>query len=115
MTHPDNPQAHPPRGLFGIGAAGLIFEAIVVLLATAAVASPGSHHPGWQLGYLFGVAGLLFLIGGMIRRRGGLVAGAVVQLLVIAAGFVTWPMYVLGVVFALVWVYYLRLWRQPAP
>jgi hypothetical protein len=30
---------------------------------------------------------------------------------VVAAGLVTWPMYVVGAVFAAIWVYWLRLRR----
>jgi len=28
---------------------------------------------------------------------------------------VTWPMYVVGGLFTLIWVYYLRLWRPTPP
>jgi hypothetical protein len=58
------------------------------------------------------VAVLLVVAAVTLRRRHGLTAGSVVQVPVIAAGVVTWPMYVVGAVFALVWIYYLRLWPR---
>jgi hypothetical protein len=39
------------------------------------------------------------------------VFSAVVQVLVVAAGAVSWPMYVVGVAFAGIWAYWLRQWR----
>jgi len=53
----------------------------------------------------------LVVVGGLLRRRGGVAAATVVQVLVIAAGAITWPMYVVGVIFAAIWAYWLRLRR----
>lgn len=108
-------QPAPPRGLVGIGIGGLTLEAIVLLLATPAVATAERGHVvAWHLGYLLALAVLLVVAAAWLRRPYGLVPGTVVQPLVIAAGVVTWPMYVVGVLFALIWAYYLRLWRPPA-
>ncbi|HET6816297.1 MAG TPA: DUF4233 domain-containing protein [Mycobacteriales bacterium] len=101
----------PPRGLLGIGAAGLVFEAIVVFLAAVAMASPGHGSHAAGIGYLLALGVILILLGGLLRRRGGVAAATVVQVLVIAAGVVTWPMYVVGVFFAAIWAYWLRLRR----
>jgi hypothetical protein len=103
--------AAPPRGLYAIGAAGLVFEAIVVLLAAVALASPGHGHHGAGIGYLLGLAVVLIVAAGVLRRRAGVVVATVVQVLVVAAGVATWPMYVVGVVFALIWAYWLHLRR----
>jgi hypothetical protein len=94
-----------------IGAAGLVFEAIVVLLAAVAVASPGHRHGNAGLVYLLALGVLLVLCAGLLRRPGGVVAGSVVQVLVVAAGVVTWPMYVVGLIFAGIWLYWLHLRR----
>jgi hypothetical protein len=103
-----------PRGLVGVGIGGLSLEALVLLLATPAVASAERGHvTAWHLIYLLGLAVLIVLAAAWLRRPHGLVPGTVVQPLVIAAGVVTWPMYVVGVLFAGIWVYYLRLWRTP--
>ena len=102
----------PPRGLLGIGAGGLVLEALVLLLAAPAVASAERGHVvAWHVAYLLVVAVLLIVAAAMLRRRHGLAFATAVQPLVILAGVVTWPMYVVGVLFAAIWVYYLRLWR----
>jgi len=107
--------AAPPRGLIGVGIGGLSLEALVLLLATpGAAAAERGHVTPWHLGYLFGLVVLLVIAAAWLRRPHGLVPGTVVQPLVIAAGVVTWPMYVVGVLFAGIWIYYLRLWRHAA-
>jgi hypothetical protein len=101
----------PPRGLYAIGSAGLILEAIVLLLAAPAVMSlERGHVSGLRVGYLFLMAALLVLAAARLRRRGGKVFATFLQVLVIAGGVITWPMYVVGVLFAVIWVYWLRLW-----
>jgi hypothetical protein len=104
--------APPPRGLYGVGAAGLVFEAIVLLLAAPAVISAERGHVSVAgVVYLFALAVVCVVLAGTLRRRGGVAAATVVQLLVVLAGIVTWPMYVVGVVFAAIWAYWLRLKR----
>jgi hypothetical protein len=105
--------AAPPRGLMAIGAAGLGFEALVMLLAVPAVttAQRGHVHLAGVV-YIAALAVVLFVVAAMLRRRGGVRAATVVQLLVIGAGVVTWPMYVVGLVFAAIWAYWLNLRRQ---
>jgi hypothetical protein len=103
----------PPRGLIGVGIGGLSLEAMVLLLATPVVISAERGDVvAWHVGYLLGVAVLVILAAVLLRRPYGLYAGSVVQPLVIAAGIVTWPMYVVGLLFTAIWIYYLRLWRS---
>jgi hypothetical protein len=105
----------PPRGLLGIGAGGLVIEAIVVFLAAPAVASLQRGHVSiWGVGSLLLLGVLLVLAAMTLRRRHGLAVACALQPLVIATGLVTWPMYVVGALFTAVWIYYLRLWRSPA-
>jgi hypothetical protein len=100
--------------LTGVGAAGLALEAIVLLLAAPAVATlRRGHVPVAGIGYLLAVALLLVLAAASLRRRHGLLVATAAQLAVVAAGTVTWPMYLLGAAFTALWVYYLRLWRLP--
>jgi hypothetical protein len=107
------PDRSPPRGLVGVGTGGLVLEAIVLLLATPAVATAERGHVvGWHLGYLLAAAALLVLAAALLRRPGGRLFGAAVQVVVVGAGVVTWPMYVVGLAFAGIWAYYLRLWRS---
>ncbi len=105
-----------PRGLYAIGTAGLAIEALVLLLAVPAVASSERGHvSAVHIGYLVLLVLLLVVAAGVLRRRGGKVISSVVQLLVIAAGAVSWPMYVVGAAFAGIWVYWLRQWHLPSP
>ena len=101
-----------PRGLMAIGAAGLAFEALVLMLAVPAVttAQRGHVHVAGVV-YLAVLVVLLIAAAGLLRRRGGVVVASVVQLLVVLAGVVTWPMYVVGLVFAGIWAYWLHLRR----
>jgi hypothetical protein len=102
----------PPRGLVGVGIGGLSLEAVVVLLATPAVTTAERGHVvAWHVGYLLGLALVLIMAAVLLRRPYGLYVGSLVQPLVILAGLVTWPMYVVGLLFTVIWIYYLRLWR----
>ena len=85
----------------------LIMEAIVIGLAIP-VAIVGEHaNHGLAGGIGGGLAVCALLIGGVVGRpRMGwaLWAGTALQVLVIAAGAVVPAMYVLGVIFATLWV-----------
>ena len=117
MTEPPTRGAPaPPRGLLGIGSGGLGLEALVLLLAAPAVVSAERGHvPVLGVVYLLVVAMLLIVAAAVLRRPRGLLVGTAVQPLVVAAGVVTWPMYVVGTLFVAIWLYYLRLWRHPPP
>lgn len=104
-----------PRGLYAVGSAGLTIEALVVLLAVPAVISSQRGHvsvPG--VSYIGSVVVLLIASIAVLRRSFGKPFATVVQALVIAAGIVTWPMYVVGAVFAGIWIYWLRQWDYAA-
>jgi hypothetical protein len=115
MTGPPAATPVPPRGLLAIGAVGLGFEALVLLLAVPAVttAQRGHVHAAGVI-YLGVVVVLLVVAAARLRRRGGVAVATGVQALVVAAGVVTWPMYVVGLVFAAIWAYWLNL-RRTAP
>jgi Protein of unknown function (DUF4233) len=84
----------------------LIFEAIVIGLAIP-VAITIEHEPhttaGVAGGVLAAVAVLLAAVVGRPGQRWALVAGSVLQAVVIAAGVVVPAMFVLGAVFAALW------------
>ena len=103
-----------PRGLYAIGSAGLGIEALVMLLAVPAViSSQRGHVSGLDVGCLVGLVGLLVVAAARLRRPGGKVISSVVQVLVLASGLISWPMYVVGAAFAAIWVYWLRQWHLP--
>ena len=94
----------PPRGLIGIGAGGLVLEALVLLLAAPAVASAERGHVlAWHVVYLLALGVLLIVAAAQLRRQHGRVFASLLQPWVIAAGVVTWPMYVVGVAFTGLW------------
>lgn len=103
---------NPPRGLTAIGSALLGFEGIVVLLALGV--EHGLHaHVGVVVVVTFLVlAAALWLGAGLLRRRGGTALGSVLQVAVVAGGVVVPVLYGLGVVFAGLWLGYLRLRRS---
>jgi uncharacterized membrane protein YidH (DUF202 family) len=108
MTQP----VEAPRGLLAIGAAGLAIEALVVLLATPAVLSlDRGQVSAVAVGCLLALFVLLCIGAGVIRRSWGKRFGTVIQPLVFLTGFFTWPMFVIGVIFGAIWVYYLHLWQ----
>jgi hypothetical protein len=96
----------------------LVFEAIVIGLAipVAIVLEHANHGLAGGAGGALAVCAVL--IGGVVGRpRMGwaLVAGTVLQLLVIAAGVIVPAMYVLGVIFAALWVTGIWLARRHTP
>ena len=98
--------------MMAVGAAGLGFEALVLLLAIPAVTTAERGHVHVVGVVYIAVLAVLLVVGAaMLRRPGGVVGASVLQVLVIAAGVVTWPMYVVGVVFAGIWAYWLHLRR----
>jgi Protein of unknown function (DUF4233) len=108
-----SPTEVPPRGLIAIGSAGLAIEAVVLLLAGPAVLSlERGHVSALRVGYLFLLAVLLIVAAVRLSKPGGKVFASVLQVFVVAAGVITWPMYVVGLAFAGIWVYWLRLWPR---
>jgi hypothetical protein len=100
-----------PRGLYAVGSAGLTIEAVVVLLAVPAVVSAQRGHVSViGVSYIGVLVVLLIASTAVLRRKHGKVFASIVQVLVIAAGIVTWPMYVVGAAFAGIWWYWLRQW-----
>lgn len=115
MTAPDPqpapaaPARDPWKGLRGIMAGTLILEFITVLLALPVVAKLGdgvSSGAGWAVGIL---AAAMLAAAFVQRRPWGLHLAMALQVVMIAC----WPLVptlgILGVVFALVWLYLLNL------
>jgi hypothetical protein len=61
---------------------------------------------------LLALAGALLAAAFLQRHRFGLVLGSALQVGVVATGLLTGGMYVVGGLFALVWIYLLRLRRD---
>jgi uncharacterized protein DUF4233 len=106
-------RARAERAVSGTLAGALILEAITVLFVPRTVAplSEDGLTGGW-LAFLLGLAGALIVASALQRRRVGVALGTVLQLPVIATGFLVGVMFALGLLFAGVWLYLLRLRRE---
>jgi Protein of unknown function (DUF4233) len=82
----------------------LVFEAIVLILAVPVAITIEHLQHGVALGVGGGLALVAVLLAGLIGRgRWALVAGSVLQVLIIAAGIAVPALYFLGVIFAAFW------------
>ena len=88
----------------------LVIEAVVVLLVIPAVARDHSHV-ALDIALAAALASCLIIAAARAHRRSGLVAGSILQVALIATGLLAWPMWILGVLFAGLWVAALRTRR----
>jgi hypothetical protein len=83
----------------------LIMEAVVIALAIVPAISLEHLRAGVAGGVGGGLAVCALLLGGLVGRRAwALWAGSVLQVLVIAAGTLVPAMYILGAIFAALWI-----------
>jgi Protein of unknown function (DUF4233) len=83
----------------------LIMEAVVIALAIVPAISLEHLRAGVAGGVGGGLAVCALLLGGLVGRRAwALWAGSVLQVLVIAAGALVPAMYILGAIFAALWI-----------
>lgn len=95
-----------------LAASVLVLEAFLVFFAVLAAFQLTDLPDAVVWGGGLGLAVACLLVAGVVRRPGGLVAGWVLQLVIVAGGVVLPAMYVLGVLFAGIWWYMLRLGRR---
>ncbi len=96
-----------------LGTTVLAVEAVIVMLATLVAANGGSvANPGlaYLLGGLLMVAMLLAI--GTLRRPWGVAVGWVLQVLMLAFGFVVPVMWIIGGIFAALWFLAVRNGRR---
>jgi hypothetical protein len=84
----------------------LAMEAVVLLLAIVPAKMLGHVNGGKAAAVCGGIAVVALVLSGYIgRKRWALYAGSALQLLVIAAGVLVPPaLYILGVIFAALWI-----------
>ncbi len=83
----------------------LIMEAVVIALAIVPAIALEHLRAGVAGGVGGGLAVCALLLGGLVGRRAwALWAGSVLQVLVIAAGTLVPAMYILGAIFAALWI-----------
>lgn len=100
---------NPTRAVRSVAAAALALEGLTVLLSLAPVAKLGGGLGGGRLAALIALSVLLFVTSGLLRRPFAYGLGSLLQVAVLAAGFLTGAMFVVGGAFGLVWLYVLRL------
>jgi hypothetical protein len=90
----------------------LVLQAVVTALSIP-VAIAVVHADATTAGIVGGVLALVgFLLAGLLRYRWAYVAGSVLQIAVIATGFMVTTMFFLGIVFAALWATAIWLgWR----
>lgn len=110
MTAPDPVRA--ARALDGGAAAVLVLEAIVVLFVPRGIAQTGPGLTGFRLTYLLTLAVLLILAAGVQRRPRGLIIGTVLQVPLVLTGLFNSVLWLIGGIFALLWLYLLQLRRD---
>lgn len=88
----------------------LAMEAFLMLLVVPAVAKSGHGPLALRTAAVGALLVLLVIAAGLWRRRRALALtlGTMLQAALIACGLITWPMYVIGVLFAALWVVALR-------
>lgn len=92
-------------GVLGIESLALFLTAPVLISLTDV-----GTGPGWAIG--IGLAVLCVLGAALMRRGIGIWVGHLVQVLAVALGFVIPVMFVLGGIFALLWILALLLGRR---
>lgn len=87
----------------------LVLEAFVVFFATLVAYGlrVADTATVWWVGG--GLTVVLLVLAGWVGRPGGYVAGSVAQVVVVASGVVVPMMFVVGAVFAAMWVFSLRV------
>jgi hypothetical protein len=93
-----------------VGSSVLTLEALVVLLAIPVALVLGTGHSNAAVIAAFVIIVVLCLVTvGMITRPHAIALGWVTQALVIASGFLVPAMFLLGVLFALLWFWAVRI------
>ena len=81
------------------------FESVVVFLAALVLFGLKTLPPAIALGGGWGLAVLMLALVGLLRWQVGIIAGWIVQALVIASGLIQPTMFFVGIVFASAWTY----------
>lgn len=91
----------------------LAIESIIVFLASLVASTNGSvSSQGLAIGVGSGIAILLILSVGVLRRPWGVAWGWVMQVVVLSIGFLVPLMFVVGGIFALLWFIAVRTGRR---
>jgi hypothetical protein len=108
------PATNPWGGFRGVMAGTLILEVIVLLLAFPVIATVGGGVT-WFSGTYVGVLALLMVLGAGLQRRSWAIPYNLALQVAMIVGWVIHPVIgVLGILFGLVWLYFLYIRRDIA-
>ena len=93
------------RALAGV----LGLEALVVALIPRASAFTSTGLGGTRAGILLGLAAVMVVAAAVQRRSWGIAVGSVLQLCFVLTGVLLAAMFVVGAIFAAIWLYLLSL------
>ncbi|MFD1939401.1 MULTISPECIES: DUF4233 domain-containing protein [Nonomuraea] len=91
-------------GMRRLGASVLGMQAIVVALITPVAIQIQGIPVGVAVTVGIGLAVLCVVAAGLLKRPVGYIIGSIVQVLAIATGFLVPMMFVLGTIFAALWI-----------
>jgi hypothetical protein len=103
---------NPGAAVRGVGAATLVLEFLVLLLAIQPLRTVLSNDTGQAAALAAGLAFACLVAAGLLRYRWAWPATTVLQVVIIATGIVHWMLAAVGVIFLLVWLYVLNVRRS---
>lgn len=115
MTGPQAPRSglrNPGAAIRGVGAGGLVIEALVLFLAIVPLVKLGGPRAGAAAGAAAALAVLSVILAGLLRYRWGWYAALALQVALFACGLLHLALAALGLLFGLVWGYVLSVRRS---
>jgi hypothetical protein len=102
---------NPQAAVRGLGAGTLALEVIVLLLTIAPLAVMAGDRRGPAIVAALVATVLAIVLAGSMKRNWAWTGGAVLQGLLLAAGFLHWTLAAVGVIFGLTWAYAMHVRR----
>jgi hypothetical protein len=103
---------NPQATVRGVGAVGLVIEALALLMAVVPLARIGGSDRWTAVIAVLVLAALCILLTGLLRYRWAWYAGIALQLALLATGLLNLALGALGLLFGGVWVYVLSVRRS---
>ncbi|GAA0734203.1 DUF4233 domain-containing protein [Dactylosporangium roseum] len=103
---------NPGAAVRGVGAAALVVEGVVLLLALLPLAKLGHGDNTAAIWFCVALAVVSFALCGLLRHAWAWYAGLAVQVALLAGGALHWSFVALGVLFGLTWLYVLYVRRS---
>jgi hypothetical protein len=110
-TEPRSGLRNPTAAVRGVGAAALLAEALVLLLAIQPMRVLGARLTGTAIAAVVSLAVLCVLLAGVLRYRWAWTAGLVLQAAVMGCGYFHVALAIVGALFAAVWLFVLSVRR----